>query len=273
MADYAGRRSERGISLVSGVYDVAESSALCDDQLRVRSSLYGGSDRGRVPLDPGGSGGGGGGSRPTATPTPTPLPTETPEPTQPQKPTARPDSFTDLDEDHWAYEPIYGLVEKGIIKGYEDGSFRPDNSIKREEFVKVIVEAFSMDPEMGELPFTDVRKDDWSYPYLCAAVKSGMIQGVSPKEFGYGQDVTREDAAVILERILQISGMELPAENEKISFSDENDIADYAKEAVEKMQTAGILNGLPDGSFAPKQQAARAEICAMVAKLLEKTSE
>lgn len=221
----------------------------------------------------GGSGGGGGGSRPTATPTPTPLPTETPEPTQPQKPTARPDSFTDLDEDHWAYEPIYGLVEKGIIKGYEDGSFRPDNSIKREEFVKVIVEAFSMDPEMGELPFTDVRKDDWSYPYLCAAVKSGMIQGVSPKEFGYGQDVTREDAAVILERILQISGMELPAENEKISFSDENDIADYAKEAVEKMQTAGILNGLPDGSFAPKQQAARAEICAMVAKLLEKTSE
>ena len=130
-----------------------------------------------------------------------------------------------------------------------------------------------MDPEMRELPFTDVRKDDWSYPYLCAAVKSGMIQGVSPKEFGYGQDVTREDAAVILERILQISGMELPAENEKTSFSDENDIADYAKEAVEKMQTAGILNGLPDGSFAPKQQAARAEICAMVAKLLEKTSE
>ena len=58
-ADHAGRRSKRGVSLVSGVYDVAESSALCDDQLCVLPSLYGGSDRRRIPLDTGGSGPGG----------------------------------------------------------------------------------------------------------------------------------------------------------------------------------------------------------------------
>ena len=58
-ADHAGCRSERGVSLVSGLYDVAESSALCDDQLCVLPSLYGRRDRGRVPLDTGGSGPGG----------------------------------------------------------------------------------------------------------------------------------------------------------------------------------------------------------------------
>lgn len=216
----------------------------------------------------GGGGGGGGGSI-----SPIPTPTATPKPSEPQNPPESSDSFTDLDRNHWAYDRICELVEKGIVKGYEDGSFRPDNSIKREEFVKVMVEAFSMEPEKGTLPFSDVSEDDWSYPYLCTAVKNGLIQGVSPEEFGYGQNVTREDAAVILDRVLQNSDWELPAENEKTVFSDGDEIADYAKQAVEKMQKAGILNGLPDGSFAPKQQAARAEICAMVGKLLEKTAK
>ena len=58
-SDHAGCGGERGVSLVSGLYDVAESSALCDDQLCVLPSLYGGSHRGRVPLDSGGSGPGG----------------------------------------------------------------------------------------------------------------------------------------------------------------------------------------------------------------------
>ena len=218
----------------------------------------------------GGGGGGGGGS---VRPSTSPAPTATPKPEETQKPADPPVSFADLEASHWAYNSVQELVKKGIVKGYEDGSFHPDDSITREEFVKVIVEAFSMQPETGELPFRDVRKDDWSYPYLCTAVKNGLIQGVSAEAFGYGQNVTREDAAVILERTLEGQRITLPEENEKIRFGDEAEMADYAKGAVEKMQRAGILNGLPGGRFAPKQQAARAEVCAMVGKLLEKMKE
>ncbi len=75
--------------------------------------------------------------------------------------------FFDLPQDHWAYDAVQYVASKGVINGYEDGSFRPANVVTRAEFVKLIGEG----PVVRETPFKDVDESHWGYKYI---MSSGM---------------------------------------------------------------------------------------------------
>ena len=171
-------------------------------------------------------------------------------------PTAK---YNDIKGFDWAEESINALTEMGIINGDGSGNFRPSDAVTREEFIKMAVIAFGKDCEEKELPFKDVSKDQWYYDYVKKAYSLGIISGVDETNFGTGQEITREDIAVILYRM---SGESY--NGTAVDFIDSEDIADYAKEAVSYMQSAGIINGLGDNSFGPKISANRA----MAAKIL-----
>lgn len=81
--------------------------------------------------------------------------------------TASAAEFFDLPQDHWAYGAVQHVASKGVINGYEDGSFRPANVVTRAEFVKMIGEG----PVVRETPFEDVDETHWGYKYIMA---SGM---------------------------------------------------------------------------------------------------
>lgn len=180
----------------------------------------------------------------------------------------QPKAFSDVSEEHWAYEQIISLKDSGIINGYDDGTFRPDASVTREEFVKMIVAALGLDTENASSHFYDVFDSDWFYPYLSAAFENGIITGDNNGLFGVKANITRQDAVVIAYRSIMLKGADIAQQREYQSFTDEGSISDYAKDAVKEMFCGGKINGMPDGSFAPFASCTRAEAAVIIGSVL-----
>ena len=173
-------------------------------------------------------------------------------------------SFSDVLKTHWAYSAIEELADKGILNGKGDGKYAPDDGVTREEFVKIIAVAFDLTAD-GEYTFADVSADRWSAEFIKAAATNGIVTGDGEK-FNPTAVITRQDMAVIIHRIFEHFGAEVSGE--AISFDDGAEIADYAKDAVAALTGAGIINGMGDGTFAPKATVTRAQSAKVVYELL-----
>lgn len=178
--------------------------------------------------------------------------------------TPKPDiAFADCGSSHWAYPYVGEMKRDGIISGYDDGNFYPDQKVKREEFVKMAVMASGLYDKDAACDFEDVPQDAWHYGYIASAYHANVINGVGEKTFGVGQEMKREDVAVILCRILnmlQISeGNSDVLTNSGKDFTDSADIDDYAKDSVAVLAEMKILSGFEDGSFRPQDCLTRAE--------------
>lgn len=183
-----------------------------------------------------------------------------------------PDIFTDLDDAEWAKEAIIGLAERGIAAGDGNGRFMPNNSVSREEFVKLIVCAFGIDTSKisaDETRFSDVSENDWFYPYIYTAVRVGIVKGMSDSTFGVGNSITREDLAVIAYRALNSEEEDI-SDSDRELFADDDEISDYAKEAVYNLKAKNIISGTGGGMFAPKETATRAEAAKIIYLLISK---
>ncbi|KNY26663.1 S-layer homology domain-containing protein [Pseudobacteroides cellulosolvens] len=106
----------------------------------------------------------------------------------------------------WAYGYIQRAVEKGIIKGYDDNSFRPMQKVSRSEIVSMIVRAFSFDHKQGKgIAFIDSSTiPKWSKDSIISAVELGIIKGYENNTFMPYKHVTRAEAATILENSINI---------------------------------------------------------------------
>lgn len=174
-------------------------------------------------------------------------------------------SFTDLPDNHWAKKEIDALIDKKILNGYEDKTFRPANSITRAEFTKLLVTAFGLDGKKG-LPFTDIAPDAWYRSYVEAAYGSGVINGTSEGRFSPNSQITREDACVMIYRILAAKG---ELSKNAVSFSDASDISVYALEAVGALSGASIVNGTGDNRFDPRLPIDRQSAAVIIYKTLQ----
>ena len=177
--------------------------------------------------------------------------------------------FTDLENAAWAETDIVSLAEKGIINGYEDGTFRPENYVSREEFLKMLVIAFDMVDETAKCSFDDVQMQEWYYPFIASAVKYNITQGTELTMFGIGQNITREQAATFVSRVLYFYGYAEENGNRIIKevdthFADHKKISEYAEAAVYTMKNFGIISGFPDNKFKPEISATRAEAAKII---------
>lgn len=178
-----------------------------------------------------------------------------------------PEIFSDLSDVEWAKDAIISLAERGVINGVGGGLFLPNTFVTREEYVKMIIAAYDMELG-GECDFTDVLEDEWYYPYICTAVRYGLIKGMGDGSFGTGQPITRQDLAVISYAAAEENGKAWRSVESEV-FDDDVLIADYAKEAVYALKNEGIVNGVGDGNFEPNRQATRAEAAKIIYALLE----
>ena len=181
---------------------------------------------------------------------------------RPLMPVAPNNTINDI-KNHWAEGYITRLIDKGAVNGYEDGTFRPGNTITRAEFTKIIVSVFSLYGE-SEVKYTDVSKEDWFNSYVDIASANGIILG-SDGMFFPKNNITRQDAAIIIQRILKLKSVEMKTGKE---FLDNNEISDYAKEAVSNMAEIGVINGF-DGKFMPRNNITRAEAVTMIVRALD----
>lgn len=211
----------------------------------------------------GGSGSGGGGNDKKEQ-KPTPDNTNTPDNTKPQD-----GAYSDLGGHEWAKNAIEELSRKGIISGDGNGNFRPQDSVKREEFVKMLVEALDISTDGSNADFSDAKKGAWYEKYLTAAKNSGISMGREDGTFGIGENILRQDLAVMMLRALEAVGKAPKLSENTESFSDASAISKYAQEAVSNMQSNGFIQGMGDGSFAPMQSATRAQAAVIIKRILD----
>ena len=155
-------------------------------------------------------------------------------------------------EGHWAQSIIRQMIDRGIIKGYPDGSFGPNNNITRAEFTSLLVRAFNLEPGPGKI-FSDTA-NHWAKEAIKTANYHGLVGGYSDTLFGPDDPITREQIAVMV-----VNAIKTEQSDENKPFTDSAQISAWAKESVTKATTAGLITGYPDGSFRPKDNATRAE--------------
>ena len=170
--------------------------------------------------------------------------------------------FNDV-KDHWAEETIETFIKKGYINGYEDNTFKPDNSMTRAEFVKVVNKVFGY-TQKGEEQFTDVNENDWFYNDICIGIKAGYIKGKSTDIFAPNDNITRQEVAMILTNIMNNKDENLDKLN---TFKDGDKTAEWAQSSVEGAIEAGYINGYEDKTIRPNGNITRAEAISMLSRV------
>ncbi|MCR4428320.1 MAG: S-layer homology domain-containing protein [Caldiserica bacterium] len=111
--------------------------------------------------------------------------------------------FPDVPFEYWAFQEINSLNEVGILSGYPDGYFKPENPVSRAEFAKIALLAFRLPPSKPEFStFSDVPPDHWAYQFIEGAVKAGLIKGYPDGTFQPEKEVSKAEAITILVRFL-----------------------------------------------------------------------
>ena len=175
--------------------------------------------------------------------------------------------FKDMDDVDWAVPAVTALFTKGIINGKTADEFRPNDNITREEFVKLLIKTFELNVLGNGMNFEDVKEEDWYYAYVRSAYYADIVKGVSETMFGAGQNITRQDIAVMSCRAADVSDVKIVETTQEFIFADESDIAEYANDAVRLMQRGGIINGDENGRFNPEAYATRAEAAKIIYNL------
>ena len=109
--------------------------------------------------------------------------------------------FADVDSGAWFAKNVGYAAENNIVRGYEDGSFRPQNTITREEFAAMICRFMKYDTSASEV-FSDVPSEHWAAPYIAAMKANGIISGYEDGSFGLGKNITRAETIAIINRAL-----------------------------------------------------------------------
>lgn len=220
-----------------------------------------------TPGSNGGGGGGGGGeggiSAGEAPKDPAPVETV---PTAPEenKPAEPAGIYSDMAISHWAYDSVKALSDLNVISGDGNGDFRPEDTIKREEFIKLVVLSLLEATTADAASFDDVESTAWYASYISTAVAQGIINGIDEKTFGVGMEISRQDMAVMIYRAVG-EGLKT---DKTAAFADMGSVSDYAVEAVNALNAAGLLNG--DGTNVnPHQNATRAMAAKMIYSAIE----
>ena len=174
--------------------------------------------------------------------------------------------FKDVPRNNWAFEYIGEMQKRGIINGYPDGKYYPDNYVERCEFAKIMVGAAGLrtGDASGEY-FADVKYNDWFYEYVETAKE--YLTGY--KSFGQNyfrpnNYALREDIAVAL---VKLKGYDTKNTNQNIlqtMFSDYDSISESAKSYVATAVDRGLVSGYDDGTFKGQDSITRAEAAAML---------
>jgi len=146
-------------------------------------------------------------------------------------------------------------VEKGYLKMYEDGTFRPDAPVSRAEFVCMVNKLFGLTAK-GTVEFQDVNPGDWFYEPLAIAAQAGYIIGDQDNYFRPNDAITREEASTMLGRLIFT---EENAQEPPLLHKDSHLVADFAKNYVAKFLEQEILEGYDDNTLKPKLALTRAE--------------
>ncbi|WP_052409932.1 S-layer homology domain-containing protein [Paenibacillus durus] len=171
---------------------------------------------------------------------------------------------------HWAKSSIDLLASKLIVNGNDTGAFSPSKSVTRAEFAALITRALGLEAVDGTADFKDVNPSKWYAGAIRTASAAGLISGYPDGTFHPDSPITRQEIAAILSMATRFTGTWLPDDREALGrFKDQTAIAVWSRRAAAELAAAGIIQGTPNGFFAPWQTATRAEAAVMLEKTLK----
>ena len=178
--------------------------------------------------------------------------------------------FTDLTGGYAEFtEDVKALFEAGITTGKTETSFEPAQGVKRSEFAVMIARALNLQPT-NKTSFTDVQ-GQWYESAVQALYEAKIISGKTATSFDPNAQVTRQDAAKILVGMLEYLGYQPTATLEDLNFTDEKEIADYAKLPIAELQKQGIMQG-SQGIADPSSTLKRGQMAKLLKRSLDKVN-
>lgn len=173
-------------------------------------------------------------------------------------------SPTDL-ANHWAKVQVGDWMDKGLVNGYPDGTFKPDNNITRAEFMVIVNGAFGY-KEKATVDYKDVTADAWYADAVAKAKAAGYFTGYADGTAKPDSPISRQETAVV---IMKVKGL-TQNESAAAKFTDAAGISQWSKGAIGATVTAGFMNGYPDGSFKANNPITRAEAVVALSKAMNK---
>ncbi|GGH27942.1 glycosyl hydrolase [Paenibacillus segetis] len=163
---------------------------------------------------------------------------------------------------HWAQGSMDRWVSQGIVQGYPDGSFHPNDQVNRAELVTIINKLFRYETK-SEQNFSDISIGSWYYDAFSIAKQAGYYEGYPGNLAKASSSLTRQDAVTIIAKALSL---ESDNQNRAKSFLDASSIDSYALTAVDAL--GDVVRGYPDGTFRPNQTITRAELMKVLDQLV-----
>ena len=179
-------------------------------------------------------------------------------------------TFSDI-EGHWAKTVVEEMAAKGVLNGFEDGTFRPDESVTREQFAKILVETLKIAGNTTNIKFVDIEEDRWSKDYIYRASRYLTGYENNGKYFFRPTEASvREDVAVA---VVQAEGLQTEKPDYTLlnQFSDSGEISEGIKKYVAIAVKNEIMRG-KDGYFDPQGNLTRAEVSQLMYNVSQKIS-
>ena len=173
--------------------------------------------------------------------------------------------FIDIFETDSYYAAIEFVYENGLFKGVSATEFAPDTTMTRAMFVTVLGRLHGITEDyVGESVFEDVVAGEWYAPYVVWAADNGIVLGYGDGTFGINDEITVEQAAVILARYAAFIELDVAAEYDLAAeYADAGEVAEWAVDGMTWVVAEGIYNGV-EGNLNPQVPAARALVATML---------
>ncbi len=181
-------------------------------------------------------------------------------PIAPPKPVKFPDIVG-----HWAEDVIRDLETRGILAGYEDGTFRPDIGVTRQEIAVIMTRALDLEEKAAEYAQKDTGFADdknvaaWGRGAINLMVEMGIYTGYDDNEFKPNKTILRQELIAVVMRYAAMT-----EEGMETVYDDSHEIHGYAEAFIAHASELGIVNGYPDGTFKPLNNVTRAEAAKII---------
>ena len=179
--------------------------------------------------------------------------------------------FTDVPSNFWAYESITKMTKEGIMSGYRNGTFKPNDPLSREEAASLFSNMIGDTPSiMLASSFSDITSDRWSSLAIESVARANIISGYGDNTYRPEQYISRQEFAVVADKFLHYQGYrtEDPTALDAIHFSDQKFIAPWAQSSVRELALWGFINYSTKGLFNPEKYITRGEAAEITYRLL-----
>ena len=183
--------------------------------------------------------------------------------------------YTDMDQNHWAYQSIKFLTEVGVVVGYPDGTYKPDIPVTRAEFASMAIKALGQEDAnvTQDIHFSDVKPDFWAYNIIKKAVYFDLIPDSKDSDFRPYDSVTRAEAITIAVNALTTSQISEQRAQDIIakSYEDYTQMPAWFLISAAKAQLLDLVVVMPgnEGKLESDRPANRAEIAALLYKMMQ----